>query len=85
MHDLHLADKIIKKVLEFANGHNFKKVEKVYIKIGDILEHSELIKSKTLKFNLKMLAKDSQAENAEFIIEKFDKKGEYSIEAIEGE
>ena len=85
MHDLHLANKIIKQVLEFTKGHSFSKVQKVVLKLGYILEHEELIKPEALGFNLKMLAKGTPAERAEFIIEKFDKKGEYAIDEIEGE
>lgn len=84
MHDLHLADKIIKQVLEFGRENKLSKIEKVEIKIGNILEHGELISSEGLNFNLKMLAKDTPAQDAEFIIEKFDKKGEYEIAEIEG-
>ena len=85
MHDIHLADKIIKKVLEFAKENKLSKVEKVDIKIGNILEHGELISPEGLNFNLKLLAKETILQNAEFIIERCDRKGEYEIVEIEGE
>lgn len=85
MHDLHLADKIIKKILEFAKTNNLKKVKTAYIKIGDILEHGEMIAPSNLKFNLKLLSTNTLAQNADFKVEKFDKTGEYEIVEIEGE
>lgn len=85
MHDLHLADKIIKKVLEFGKEHKLSKIKKVRIKIGSILEHGEIISPENLKFNLILLSTNTLAGGAEFEIEKFDRRGEYEIESIEGE
>lgn len=85
MHDLHLADKILKQILEFAVKNNFKKITAAKIKIGEILEHGEFINLENLSFNLGMLAQGTPADDAWFKIEKFDRRGEYAIEEIEGE
>ena len=85
MHDLHLADKILKQILDFAMKKNLKKIIGAKIKIGDILEHGELINPENLVFNLAMLAKSTLAEGANFHIEKINRQGEYIIEEIEGE
>jgi Zn finger protein HypA/HybF involved in hydrogenase expression len=85
MHDLHLADKILKQVLEFAVKNNLKKITAADIKIGDILEHGEFINSDNLKFNLGMLAQDTPAEDAYFKVQKIAREGEYIIKEIEGE
>ncbi len=75
----------MKQVLEFAAKNNLKKITAVKIKIGDILEHGEIINPENLKFNLGMLAQGTPAEDARFKIEKFDRRGEYEIAEIEGE
>jgi len=85
MHDLHLADKILRQVVEYGAKNNLKKITTVKIKIGDILEHEKLIDQENLKFNLSMLAQGTAAEDARFAVEKFDRRGEYIIEEIEGE
>ena len=85
MHDLHLADKMLKQILDFAAKNNLKKITSVKIKVGDILEHNELINSENLAFNLVMRAKSTLADGAEFKIEKINRQGEYIIEEIEGE
>ena len=79
MHDLHLADRIIKICQEKAQG---KEVKQVKIKLGSIIEHEEEIKPENLEFNLKMLSKNSNLKNADFVIEK--KQGnDFEVEFIE--
>jgi Zn finger protein HypA/HybF involved in hydrogenase expression len=39
MHDFHLADQILKTVLEYAEKNGFKKVKKIELELGSILEH----------------------------------------------
>lgn len=85
MHDLHLADKMLKQILEFATKNNLKKITVAKIKIGEILEHGEFINPENLSFNLGMLAQGTPAEDARFKIEKFDRQGEYELTEIEGE
>lgn len=85
MHDLHLADKMLKQILEYGAKNNLKKITAVKIKIGEILEHDEFINPENLAFNLGMLSRGTAAEGADFHIEKFDRRGEYAIEEIEGE
>lgn len=85
MHDLHLADKILKQILDFATKNNLKKIITAEIRVGDILEHGEMIDPQNLKFNLGILSHDTPAEDARFRIEKFDRRGEYEIMEIEGE
>ncbi|MBU4421782.1 hydrogenase maturation nickel metallochaperone HypA [Patescibacteria group bacterium] len=84
MHDLHLADKIIKQILEFGRQNNLEKIKSAYIKIGDIFEHGETISPENLKFNLTMLSTATLAEGAEYKVEKMDNVGEYEIVEIEG-
>ncbi|MBU1179807.1 hydrogenase maturation nickel metallochaperone HypA [Patescibacteria group bacterium] len=85
MHDLHLADKILRQIFQFAKTNNLQKIKSAYIKIGDIFEHGETISPENLKFNLMMLSKDTPVAGAEFFIEKTANIGEYEIVEIEGE
>jgi hydrogenase nickel incorporation protein HypA/HybF len=68
MHDFHLADTIIKTVLEYAQKNNFKSIKKIELELGSILEHGEVISSENLKFNFNLLSKNTIAESAELSI-----------------
>jgi len=70
MHDLHLAQQILKTVLEYASKNGFKKVKKIELELGSILEHGEYILPENLIFNFNLLAKNTIAESAELKIEK---------------
>jgi len=85
MHDLHLADKIIKQVLEFAAANGFKKVRKVWVELGPIIEHEVEIGTDNLRFNLVLLSNGTIARGAEFDIKKLGEEGKYIIKEIEGE
>jgi Zn finger protein HypA/HybF involved in hydrogenase expression len=70
MHDLHEADKILKLVINYARQNNARKVNWIYLKLGQIIEHGDLILEKNLKFNLSALAKGTIAEDMDIFIEK---------------
>ena len=72
MHDLHVADKIQKLVLENAKTNNLSKVTNIEINLGYVEEHGADILPDNLDFNLKMLLKGSVGENATIIINKTD-------------
>lgn len=74
MHDFHLADQILKTVLEYADKNGFKKVSKIEMELGSLLEHGEEILPENLVYNFKLLSKDTLAEDAELDIKKI--KGE---------
>jgi len=74
MHDWHLANEILKTVLEYAQKNGFKKVSKIEIELGSILEHGEEILPENLIYNFKLLSKNTLAETAELKIKKV--KGE---------
>jgi len=68
MHDLHAADKILKLALEKGRENKLKKITKIVIELGEIIEHGQRITPKNLEFNIKMLAEDTPAKNAKIII-----------------
>lgn len=64
MHDFHLADTILKTVLEYAEKNGFKNIKKIELELGSILEHDEVILPENLIFNFKLLSKNTICENA---------------------
>ena len=84
MHDLHLANKILKLILDYAKQNNLKKVTKAEIVLGIIIEHGSEILPENLKFNIKMLAKGTLAEGLEVIVNKV-KNDHWGLEEIDGE
>ncbi|MFA5188057.1 MAG: hydrogenase/urease maturation nickel metallochaperone HypA [Patescibacteria group bacterium] len=63
MHDLHLANQIMKLILEYAQKNKLKKVTGAVIGLGQITEHGSEIAPENLEFNLKMLAQNTLAED----------------------
>ena len=83
MHDLHAADQILKLVLDQANANKLLKVEKIVIELGSVVEHGQDINADNLKFNLKLLAKNTPAKEAKIIIKKV--KGSFwRLKELEG-
>lgn len=83
MHDLHEADRILKLVLEHAKKNKLKRVTKIKIGLGKIIEHGSEIDPENLKFNVNLLAKNTMADGAEVVVRKI--RGEmWKLEEIEG-
>ncbi|MFZ5365637.1 MAG: hydrogenase/urease maturation nickel metallochaperone HypA [Patescibacteria group bacterium] len=86
MHDLHLADKIHRLILEKAQQNNFKRVSEVVIELGFIKEHGQDISPENLEFNLKLLNENTIAENAVITIIKVKGQENYwTLKEITGE
>ncbi len=68
MHDLHLADKILKTAIEAGNKNNITKINSIKIDLGKIIEHGERVTPEGLKINFDMLSKGTIANGAELII-----------------
>ena len=68
MHDMHLAQQILKIVLEYAKKNNLKNIKKIELELGSILEHDEVISPENLIFNFNLLSKGTIAENTELNI-----------------
>lgn len=98
MHDWHLTNEILKTVLEYAEKNGFKKISKIEINLGSLLDlpatpehahacdggrgHGEEILPENLIYNFELLSKDTIAEKAELEIKKT--KGEdWKLIAIE--
>ena len=70
MHDVHAANQILKIVLDEAQKNSLKKVNIISVELGSIIEHGEEINPLNLKFNLRLLAKNTPAEQARIEITK---------------
>lgn len=70
MHDWHLANEILKTVLEYANKNGFKSVSMVRIELGSLVEHGEEISSENLIHNFKLLSEKTIAKDAKLEIKK---------------
>lgn len=83
MHDLHEANKIIKLVLKKAKENNLRKVTKIDLELGVMIEHGQTIKPENLRFNLELLGKNTPAEGAKIII-KETRGDHWELKEIEG-
>lgn len=70
VHDWHLANEILKTVLEYAVKNGLKKVLKIEIELGSILEHGEEILPENLIHNFKLLSEKTIAQSSELNIKK---------------
>jgi len=84
MHDLHLANQILKTILDYAQKNKLKKVKSVKIVLGSIIEHGDEISPLNLEFNLRMLAKNTLAQDLAVKIKKI-KGREWILQEIKGE
>jgi len=84
MHDWHLANDILKTVLDHANKSGLKIVSKIELELGAILEHDEEISPENLKHNLKLLSEEAITKNAEIKIKKI-KGDSWKLISINGE
>lgn len=55
MHDLHLANQIVKIIKEHARKNGLGKIAKIVLELGDIIEHGEGITPKNLEYNIRLL------------------------------
>lgn len=83
MHDFHLANQILKIVLEYAKKYKLKEINLIKIELGEMIEHGEKILPENLKYNFQLLAKETPAQKAKLEI-KLIKKRIWRIKEIEG-
>ena len=68
MHDIHVANKVYKLVMEKAKQNDIELVKRIDIKLGSIIEHGADITAENLDYNLKMLGRESFDPNVEIKI-----------------
>jgi Zn finger protein HypA/HybF involved in hydrogenase expression len=84
MHDIHEANKILQLVFREAKKRHLKKIKKIKLELGEILEHGELLNRENLAYNIKLLAKNTAAEGLMVEIA-IGIKGQWKLVVIEGE
>ncbi|MBU1178643.1 hypothetical protein KJ903_05550 [Patescibacteria group bacterium] len=84
MHDLHAADRILKKVLEFAASKKLTKITDIYVDLGVVIEHGEEISPDNFKFNLDQLSQGTIAEGVKVHLKKTGDKY-IRLDKIKGE
>ena len=70
MHDLHAANRILKKVLEFGASKKLTKITDIHVDLGTVIEHGEEISPDNFRFNLEQLSQGTIAEGASVHLEK---------------
>jgi Zn finger protein HypA/HybF involved in hydrogenase expression len=90
MHDLLAAKEILDTALDAAKNKKLKKITKIVIELGakeyshGDHSHLETIDPENLEFNLKLVVKNTIAQNAIFVIKKSDIP-DIIVKEIEGE
>lgn len=84
MHDLYAAQDIIEVAVKTAKSKKIKKISKLTISLGQIEDHGDVISESNLRFNIKMLAKNTLVEGATVVIEK-SKGHQCVLTGIEGD
>jgi Zn finger protein HypA/HybF involved in hydrogenase expression len=85
MHDFYLAKELLEKVLKVADKNKLKKINKVSVELGTMEGHGEDITAANLKFNFKMLAKNTAASGAKLEIKKIKRPNFWGLTEVEGE
>ena len=83
MHDIHAANQMLKTALEYAQKNKLNKISSIKIELGKIIEHDELITPENLKYNIKLISKNTIAEGCEIIVNQKD-NNELKLVEIEG-
>ena len=84
MHDIHAANQMLKTALEYAQKNKLKKISSMTIELGKIIEHDELITPDNLKYNIKLISKNTAAENCKIIVD-LKNNNELKLVEINGE
>lgn len=84
MHDLLAAQELLRKALEVAHAKNLKKITKIVVELGTIIDHDEEIGEENIEFNLNNLAVGTVAEGAQVVVNKVT-GNHYALKEIEGD
>ncbi len=84
MHDLHVADLVLKVVIETSKTNKFSQVSQINLELGTVIEHGAAINPENLQFNIGMLARGTVAEKAEVTIKEVSGNN-WKLISIKGE
>jgi len=83
MHDIHAAQQILKLVLKYAEKNRLEKINSITVELGKIVEHNELITPENLEYNIRIIARNTLAENCKILIKR-GSKNELKLVEIDG-
>jgi len=84
MHDLIASQDILKQAIKIAEKNKLKKITKITVKLGKIVEHNQEIMPENLAFNFELVKKNTIAESAKLVVKKVPGKA-VSIAEVQGE
>lgn len=84
MHDLVAAQDIVKTAVITAEKSKLKKITKIVVKLGMIVEHNQELTPENLQFNFELVKRNTIAEKATLVITK-GKGKELAIVEVQGE
>ena len=84
MHDLIAAQDIVKKAVEIAKKNRLKRITRIIVNLGKIVEHNEVLSPENLQFNFRLVRRNTLAEKASLTI-KQGKGRELAITEVQGE
>lgn len=84
MHDLIASQDILKQAIKVAAKNKLKKITKITVKLGKIIEHHQEIMPENLRFNFELVKRNTIAEKARLKIKKTSGKT-ITISVVEGE
>jgi len=84
MHDLIAAQDILRQAIKIAEKNKLKKITKISVKLGKIIEHNQEITPENLQFNFELVKRNTIAENAKLVLKKMSGKA-VSIAEVQGE
>lgn len=84
MHDLIAAQDILKQAIKIAEKNKLKKITKITINLGKIVEHHQEITPENLAFNFDLVKRNTIAENAKLAIKQVKGKT-INIAEVQGE
>lgn len=84
MHDLIAAQDILKQAIKIAKKNKLKKITKITVKLGKIVEHHQEITPENLQFNFELVKRNTIAGSARLAIKR-EKGDSVSIAEVQGE
>ena len=78
------AQELLKTALEVARDKKLKKITKIIVELGTVIDHDEEITEENISFNLKNLSVGTEAEGASVIVHKVA-GNHYILKEIEGD
>jgi len=84
MHDLVAAQDVVKTACAIGQKNKLKKISKITIRLGKIIEHNEELSPENLQFNFGLVKRNTLADKAKLVINQ-GKGRELTVIEVEGD